>query len=248
MARLKYLPLPLDIDSVLDKLSAEDGISVIKALLNYAKGERLPCLSDMAEVAFLLTKGQVGQHIENYEARCKTNQNNVNKRWARRDSNEDSDTNLYDGIQSNTKNTNDTNVYETYHIKESKIKENKKNKENIPPIVPHGGTEPEEFLEFWSRYPKKQGKKGALKAWRKLSPSPELVNEIMSGLEWRLSCEEWTKDGGKYIPLPASWLNGERWKDERSIEKRQRVELLAKPYEGNIFLQMLQEREGAHDR
>lgn len=88
-------------------------------------------------------------------------------------------------------------------------------KENIPPIVPHGGTEPEEFLEFWSRYPRKEGRKNALKAWKKLSPSPALVEEIMSGLEWRLTCEEWTKDGGKYIPLPATWLNGERWTDAR---------------------------------
>ena len=93
-------------------------------------------------------------------------------------------------------------------------------KENIPPIVPHGGTEPEEFLKFWSRYPRKEGRKNALKAWKKLSPSPALVEEIMSGLEWRLTCEEWTKEGGKYIPLPATWLNGERWTDARPEEAR----------------------------
>lgn len=96
-----------------------------------------------------------------------------------------------------------------------KIRIDKTRKENIPPIVPHGGTEPEEFLEFWSRYPRKEGRKNALKAWKKLSPSPALVEEIMSGLKWRLTCEEWTKDGGKYIPLPATWLNGERWTDAR---------------------------------
>ena len=36
----------------------------------------------------------------------------------------------------------------------------------------------------------------------------------MDGLaKWRNS-DEWAEDGGRYIPHPATWLNGERWEDE----------------------------------
>lgn len=27
-------------------------------------------------------------------------------------------------------------------------------------------------------------------------------------------CEQWQRDGGQYIPHPATWLNQGRWKDE----------------------------------
>ncbi|MNY63023.1 hypothetical protein D3C86_1999290 [compost metagenome] len=25
---------------------------------------------------------------------------------------------------------------------------------------------------------------------------------------------DWLKDGGKYVPMPTTWLNGRRWEDE----------------------------------
>jgi hypothetical protein len=30
---------------------------------------------------------------------------------------------------------------------------------------------------------------------------------------WKNS-QQWTKDGGQFIPMPATWLNGRRWEDE----------------------------------
>jgi hypothetical protein len=39
--------------------------------------------------------------------------------------------------------------------------------------------------------------------------------ELLAALEWQCKSSNWRKDGGQFIPLPASWLNGERWKDEK---------------------------------
>ena len=70
------------------------------------------------------------------------------------------------------------------------------------------------FARFWSAWPKKVDKQAALKAFHRLDPSDELLDEILHDVDSRRSCVEWTKEGGKYIPNPATYLNGERWTDE----------------------------------
>lgn len=69
------------------------------------------------------------------------------------------------------------------------------------------------FERFWHAYPRKCGKKDAEKAWKQLKPTPELAGDILRGLErWRSSAQ-WKREGGQYIPYPATFLRGERWKD-----------------------------------
>lgn len=67
------------------------------------------------------------------------------------------------------------------------------------------------FAEFWRLYPKRVAKKDAIMAWRKVKP--EQYDAVLDGLEAQLGQPDWTKEGGKYIPYPASWLNGRRWED-----------------------------------
>lgn len=78
----------------------------------------------------------------------------------------------------------------------------------------------ESFEEFYQQYPKKVGKQAALKAWIKLHPSSELIEKIKSSLARQKESEQWIKDSGKYIPHPATWLNGRRWEDEVQQEKK----------------------------
>jgi len=70
------------------------------------------------------------------------------------------------------------------------------------------------FSVFYSAYPKKKAKQDALKAWLSLEPTNDLVEKIISSLEKHKRSLDWTKDDGKYIPLPASWIRGKRWEDE----------------------------------
>lgn len=73
---------------------------------------------------------------------------------------------------------------------------------------------PSDFERFWLLYPKRQGKKSALQSWNKIDFSLHPVERILSALERQKQSEAWTKDNGKFVPLPATWLNGERWLDE----------------------------------
>jgi len=54
----------------------------------------------------------------------------------------------------------------------------------------------------------------ALKTWLKLKPSGELVAQMLTTLAWQKQQDAWVKDGGQYVPHPASWLNAGRWDDE----------------------------------
>lgn len=70
------------------------------------------------------------------------------------------------------------------------------------------------FDEFWAQYPKKRSKGQAEKTWVKLKPDEQLFEAIMAGLERAKTSVEWTKDGGQFIPYPATWLNAKGWEDE----------------------------------
>lgn len=70
------------------------------------------------------------------------------------------------------------------------------------------------FDLFWSAYPRRDAKKDAQRAWIKLAPGHELRMTIAQAIHRQQSSEAWTKDGGRFIPLPATWLNGRRWEDE----------------------------------
>ncbi|MFK9098283.1 Pyocin large subunit-like protein [Pseudomonas guariconensis] len=70
------------------------------------------------------------------------------------------------------------------------------------------------FAQFWKLYPRKVGKANAEKAWSKLKVDACLFERMASALAaWAVS-PDWTKDGGQFIPHPATWLNGKRWDDE----------------------------------
>jgi hypothetical protein len=85
-------------------------------------------------------------------------------------------------------------------------------------------TIPDSFDTFWTVYPRHQAKADARKAWQRLNPSPELVERIIAALTWQREQESWQRDDGQYIPLPASWIRGERWEDERRGTERRASE------------------------
>lgn len=70
------------------------------------------------------------------------------------------------------------------------------------------------FDAFWTQYPKKRSKGAAEKRWSKISPDDELYKDIMEGLERARRSQDWHKDGGQFIPYPATWLNAKGWEDE----------------------------------
>lgn len=77
------------------------------------------------------------------------------------------------------------------------------------------GAYTEDFLEFWNAYPRKTGKGAAFRSWLKIRPTKKERADIMSALEWQKSSSQWNDSGyGKFIPLPATYINQRRWEDE----------------------------------
>lgn len=74
------------------------------------------------------------------------------------------------------------------------------------------------FDRFWSAYPRKQAKPPAVKAFAKLNPDDALLTTMLSALSRQAASEQWKKDGGQFVPYPATWLNARRWEDEQPID------------------------------
>ena len=68
-----------------------------------------------------------------------------------------------------------------------------------------------DFVEFWESYPRKVGKGPARKAY-----ANAIKKVSHEKLMWALSRQRdaMIASGTKFIPHPATWLNGERWDDE----------------------------------
>lgn len=70
------------------------------------------------------------------------------------------------------------------------------------------------FSDFWQSYPKKVDKVRAMKAWTKAKLAGQMLNELLAGLQRQKASADWQKDGGQFVPHPATWLTGRRWEDE----------------------------------
>lgn len=73
------------------------------------------------------------------------------------------------------------------------------------------------FEKFWEAYPKKVGKDAASKAFAKRKPDVELLAVMLEAVRSQASSPGWAKDGGQFIPNPATWLSQGRWQDGESV-------------------------------
>ena len=67
------------------------------------------------------------------------------------------------------------------------------------------------FTDFWEAYPRKEAKGNAEKAFKKVDVH---VDILIEAIEAQKKSEAWRKEGGAFIPHPATWLNSRRWEDE----------------------------------
>lgn len=80
------------------------------------------------------------------------------------------------------------------------------------------GSEESDFDGFWKQYPTKVGKGAARSSWKKIKRPPLAI--ILTALEKQINSEQWKREGGRFIPNPATWLNQERWEDELQAPKK----------------------------
>jgi hypothetical protein len=69
-----------------------------------------------------------------------------------------------------------------------------------------------DFEQFWSAYPRKEGKKDALKAWRALNEGQKFA--ARESIPVHVRCWNAAGRSKHYMPMCGTWLRGERWEDE----------------------------------
>ena len=114
-----------------------------------------------------------------------------------------------------------------------------------------------DFDLFWTEYPKKVAKREAQKAWDKLKPDPDLLYKITCGLEMWKKSDQWTRNDGRYIPYPATWLNRRAWEDdvqpasvaeERKPERKPGKVVVAQQYEQRDYSDIQAQVQADMDR
>lgn len=77
------------------------------------------------------------------------------------------------------------------------------------------------FLLFWDAWPRKDDKKRAKKAFKKLPQDEMFIQKVIENVNERKENDsQWLKNGGEFIPYPATYLNGARWQDENNDNVR----------------------------
>jgi hypothetical protein len=76
----------------------------------------------------------------------------------------------------------------------------------------------EGFEEFWKLYPRKVAKGDARKAWNQVAAIRPPLERLLKAVVVARATEDWRRDGGKFVPYPATWLRAERWEDVHEVE------------------------------
>lgn len=80
-----------------------------------------------------------------------------------------------------------------------------------------------EFDIFWKAYPRKVAKGAARTAWERTASIRPSLDVLLEAVEKQKTQDQWQRDGGMFIPHPATWLKQERWEDEIEINVKPKV-------------------------
>ena len=204
----------------LEKLPADQYKEVMTAVCQYGLDGSMPELSDpILDAIFLLIQPQIDANNKRRESGKKGAESRWNDSKQMADDSkgmaDDSkqmatscdampNVNANVNVNVNDKDNNTVQVPESDGPVEVKDKEKKK----------HSEVTEERFERFWKVYPRRQGKGDARKAFAKINPSEALLGQMLTAVIAASASFQWKKDGGQFIPLPATWLNQERWLDE----------------------------------
>lgn len=226
--------------SKLAKLSDQEVGRLMRALMQYHASGEEPELTGRESVAFDFIKDDIDRAEAAYQAKC--NKNRQNRATTSDDGYERPSTN---DNERERPSTNDNERPQNININKNK----KEIENNIDTIsCPTSGADKARetremearFTRFWTAYPKHSAKQNALKAFQKLKPDDDLLDTMIAAIEKQRTSPQWTRDGGQYIPMPSTWINGRRWEDEVTVAPASAQSALRQ-----VNAQMCQQREYA---
>lgn len=187
----------------LANISVEDAYTYIMSILDYGLDGTEPVCTGAAAACFMLARPNLDASIKKAEAGSKGG------------STTQAQTEQAQAPLKQTASKPQTNASKPQAEEGSRKKEVGSRIEevgDIPPKAPKGAKRSDaEFEIFWNAYPTKVGKQPARKAFDKVKVP---VETLVAAIERQKCSSQWSKDGGQYIPNPATWLNQGRWTDE----------------------------------
>jgi hypothetical protein len=82
-----------------------------------------------------------------------------------------------------------------------------------------------EFDEWWAAYPKRKrtGKRNAQRKWDTAVREGVLpaLAELLAALEVQAAAHDWTKEGGRFVPLPQTYLHQGQWDGAEAAAQNQ---------------------------
>lgn len=173
------------------------------ALFGYAFDGTEPDLSGTAGAMFVLSKPNIDAYLKRSEAGAK---GGSSKREA----------NVKQNASKTQANVNDfrTEEEEEEEVVEVEVKEEIKEEKRK-------ASRQAAFDQFWAAYPKKVGKEAARRAFLKVKAP---VDTLTAAILAQKRSTQWTKDNGRFIPNPATWLNQGRWEDVLETQTTEKIE------------------------
>lgn len=196
-------------------MSTSQIAEIFLAMFSYAKRGEIPEFSSpLLNSTFCVIKYALDRDEEKYIQRSKSNSQNGKKGGRPSSSKSEKKQTKAKKADNDNNNVND-NVNDNDNEKDN---DNNLLSISSSPAVKDratAGAYTEDFLAFWEEYPRKTGKGAAFRVWLRIRPSKKERAEISSALKWQKQSLQWNDSGyGKFIPLPATYLNQRRWEDE----------------------------------
>ena len=236
--RKKAFLIYCDYKQHLELLSAEECGLLFIALLDYAETRKPPKLHGAAAMAFSFIKAQMDRDEAKYEERCSVNRENGAKGGRPRKSaeekpNKSEKTERFFEKAKKPDTDNDTDREKDTDIETDTDIESETHDADTGKNTPNGFQD-HVFVIFWDAYPNKKAKANAQKAWKKLRPNSALFEKIMRAVEVQKRSEDWMRENGRFIPYPATWLNGGYWDNEiKEVSANGEVQYQQRAYNDN---------------
>ena len=186
------------------RLTDEEFGRLVRALATYHVTGEVHELEGRECGYFDFIKGDIDRIDDKYEARCQTNRNNRQRNDANDDEQQRTITNDNERQQSSTNEHKDKDK-DKDKVKDKDIKSANALSANAQEVA-------RRFDKFWSVYPRHEGKQAAQKAFDKIKPDDTLLETMINTIVRQKQTEQWSDP--RFIPHPATWLNGRRWEDE----------------------------------
>ena len=218
MAEKKSFVIYKDWNNFFKLLSDEELGVMFRAIFNYALNDIEPNFDNVGMMwVFSILKGHLDRDKEKYEVICEIRRENGRKGGLRKQENLKqkiaSDSKCYQKLPNSSK------LYQSVAnlADNDNVNDNVNDNDKTLSSPFSSKTEvrySETFLAFWAEYPKKVGKADAFKKYSKLKLNKADNEDIISALKWQRFTPQWQRDGGRFIPNPATYLSQRRWEDE----------------------------------